>query len=320
MRQAVLLLAAVLLGGCTAMNKVFYDDDFVDGNNAYQRGDYITAAAYYKTACDERSDKGSCYNLGHIYYDDKDFANAIVYFRKACDVRNPKGCHAIGYMYEMGEGLTQSYSEAVPYYDKACGWGMYEACKDLSKLYANGLGVAKDTVKAQNLLEGSCTNSDDGASECYKFGKSYLDSQDTANAERIFKIGCDKVSGGGDSCKELAKLYLQGSKKDYFKASSYLEKACKPVYYSGSKDVESCYELGVLYTDRKSPIASVSEAKNYFNQACETRADVDMCYKIALLCTDKKSGIYDMQEAKNYFHKACTFGSKDGCNAEKKIQ
>jgi TPR repeat protein len=214
MRQAVLLLAVSLLFvGCTAINKVFYDDDFVDGNNAFKRGDYATAAMHFKTACDERNDKYSCYNLGHIYYDNKDLPNAIIYFIKACDVRNPQGCGAIAYMYETGDGFEQNYSKSVPYYEQACGGGLYESCQRLADLYTNGLGVTKNLAQAQILREKSCTDNYNSGNACYDFGIGYIKNGDITNAKRILETGCEKRSDA-NSCRELGNLYMEEDKKE----------------------------------------------------------------------------------------------------------
>jgi TPR repeat protein len=211
---------------------------------------------------------------------EQSYPEAISYYNKGCGLEMDKACEDVlklyakmAHMYESGEGFAQSYSEAASYYDKACEGGIYESCQSLSNLYVKGLGVKQNLPKAQSLIERSCTATDNGG-ECYQFAVAFLDVGDRAKAEQFFTLGCDK--NHMNSCRELVNIYARGRQKDYFKASTYLEKVCN------SGDENSCYELALIYAD-------------------------------------KKSGMSDMEEAKRYFGKACTFGSKDGCSAEKKI-
>jgi TPR repeat protein len=312
MKNIVLLVVILLLfGGCAFL----LDENFKAGNAAMKNGNYEEAMMYFQTGCDENGDKYSCNNFGVYSYQNKDYIQAVTYLKKACEMKHESSCEALGNMYSNGDGVAQNYKEALNYYEQACynAYAYSSNCAKAAEFYKNGIGTAKDEAKAQNILERSCTDNYNSKNECYNFGMSYLNSGDTAKAKNFFEWGCEKRFDM-DSCRKLGNLYTQGSQKDYFKASSYFEKACD------SRDAESCYELAVLYTDRKSPIANAIEAKKYFNQACDSRSNRDMCYKIALLYTEKRGGIYNMQEAKNFFQKACDYGLKDGCNAIKIIK
>jgi TPR repeat protein len=303
-------VAAFLLGGCALL----LNENLKAGNAAIKSGNYDEAMSYFKTGCEKDGDKYSCHNFGAYSHRNEDYVQALIYLKKACGMRYEESCKALGNIYNDGDGVTQDYKEALNYYEQACytAYNYSSNCAKAAEFYKNGIGTAKNEAKAQSILERSCTESYSGGTECYKFGMSYLNSGDTAKAKSFFEFGCERRYNT-NSCRKLGSLYTQGSQKDYFKASSYFEKACN------SGDTDSCYELAVLYTDRKSPITNTDEAKKYFDLTC-TRKDAGMCYKIALLYTDKKSRIYNMQTAKSYFKKACDFGLKDGCNAASKIK
>ncbi|MDR2100310.1 MAG: sel1 repeat family protein [Campylobacteraceae bacterium] len=312
MKNIVLLAAALLLfGGCA----LFLDENLKAGNAAMKSGNYAEAMSYFQIGCDKNGDRYSCNNFGVYSHQNKDYVQAVAYLKKACGMKYESSCDALGNIYKNGDGVTQDYGQALSYYEQACynAYAYSSSCEKAAEFYKNGIGTAKNEAKAQSILERACTDNYNSKNECYQFGMSYLNSGNTAKAKSFFEFGCERRSDM-DSCKKLSTLYAQGEQKDYFKASSYLEKACN------SRDRSSCYELAVLYTDRKNPIANANEAKRYFDQACAVRKDADMCYKIAILYTDKKSGVYNMQTAKSYFQKACDFGLKDGCNAASKIK
>ncbi|MDR2789628.1 MAG: sel1 repeat family protein [Campylobacteraceae bacterium] len=311
MKNTILLAAALLFGGCS----LFTNENFSAGNAAMKSGNYAEAMSYFQTGCDKDGDKYSCNNFGVYSHQNKDYVQAAAYLQKACRMKYDKSCETLGNMYGNGDGVTQDYKQSLNYYEQAC-YSAYDyssSCEKAAEFYKNGIGAAKNEAKAQSILERSCTENYNSKNECYKFGMSYLESGNTAKALYFFEFGCERRQDF-ESCRKLGSLYVQGSQKDYFKASSYLEKACD------LRNTQSCYDLAVLYTDRKSPITNANDAKKYFDQACAARRDADMCYKIALLHADKRGGIYDMQAAKNYFQKACDFGLKDGCNATAKIK
>jgi TPR repeat protein len=306
LRVALFFAIMVFLGGC-----FLYNENYNAGQAALKSGNIAVAKEQFRIGCDTGGDKYSCHNYFYLAYQDKNYEQAIPYAKKACDLRNYKGCGALGHMYEMGEGLEQNYSEASVYYEKACKNGLYESCERAARLYSEGLGVPKNLIKAQTLLESSCTGYSGNANKCYEFGTSYLNGGDTLKARNFFERACDMRHWQG--CSYAAALYLEQTPKDYFKISSFYDKACK------ANDKTSCYNLGVLYAEKRNPIANPQEAKAFFDKAC-TYSSEELCYKIALLYTDKRNGMYNMQEAKYYFQKACGFGSKDGCSAASKIR
>ncbi|MDR2635309.1 MAG: hypothetical protein LBC08_00615, partial [Campylobacteraceae bacterium] len=111
MKKTVLsLVIAISFSGC-----FLYNENYNAGQAALKIGDVTAAKEQFKIGCDTGNDRYSCYNFSYYAHEDKDYEQALPYAKKACDLGNYKGCAALAYMYEMGEGVQQSYSKAIPY-------------------------------------------------------------------------------------------------------------------------------------------------------------------------------------------------------------
>ena len=71
--------------------------------------------------------------------------------RAALPVANDENAEAqafVGYLYEVGLGVKQSYSDALAWYQRAGDNGSTKAQHNLGMLYFNGMGVEQDHVAA----------------------------------------------------------------------------------------------------------------------------------------------------------------------------
>lgn len=73
---------------------------------------------------------------------------------------DPVAQFKLGYAYETGQGVDQSYSNAACWYTKASAGHFPPAVRQLSSLYLLGLGVAADLTKATNLLAEAAASGD----------------------------------------------------------------------------------------------------------------------------------------------------------------
>jgi len=76
--------------------------------------------------------------------------------KRACDLGKADGCSNLGYMYEYGKGVKQSYYKALEQYKKACNMesiGNAFGCYNLGYMYNYGKGVKKIILKLKNYLK-----------------------------------------------------------------------------------------------------------------------------------------------------------------------
>lgn len=76
------------------------------------------------------------------------FSKAEESFQKEADLGNAEAMRNLGYLYQMGLGVTQDYDKAREWYQKGADSGDVEAMGSLGRLYRDGNGVATDYGKA----------------------------------------------------------------------------------------------------------------------------------------------------------------------------
>lgn len=112
MRRVVLLLVVV-------SSSVAWAGEFEDGEAAYKRDDYATAAIKFR---------GVAAN-----------GNAVAQVK-------------LGWLHAQGQGVAQDYAEAVKWFRLAALQGNAIAQYNLGGMYAQGQGVAQDYVRAYMWL------------------------------------------------------------------------------------------------------------------------------------------------------------------------
>lgn len=95
---------------------------FLDGEAAYERGDYETAYRLFKPLA-EQGYGGAQYMLGVIYANGKgvtqDYTEAAKWYRKAAEQGVPFAQYALGNNYYHGQGVQQDYVLAHMWWDVA---------------------------------------------------------------------------------------------------------------------------------------------------------------------------------------------------------
>ena len=95
------------------------------------------------------------HNIGVAYLLQKEYANAAKALQQA-ESRNfvsPLTAYSLGYLYEKGLGVEQSYEEAVKRYQTAAKWGHIPARFSLAACYIKGTGVEANIPYAKQLLQ-----------------------------------------------------------------------------------------------------------------------------------------------------------------------
>jgi TPR repeat protein len=99
--------------------------------------------------------------MSGLYYDErgkegKDGAEAAWYYTLACGGKQYEACQNLGYLYEKGKGVKQSFVRASSLYGEACGRNFGFACYRLGKLYSSGKGGNKSDGMGSYLKSLAC--------------------------------------------------------------------------------------------------------------------------------------------------------------------
>ena len=134
-------------------------DTIDDAYDAYQRGDFDTAAKTYRKLA-ERGDVVAQYNLGVMHENGQgipqDYAEAVRWYTRAAEQGNAGAQFNLGILYEYGAGLPQNNIMAHMWYNLASENGAERAAEWRDE--RAGLMTAADIAKAQ-ALAWECLNS-----------------------------------------------------------------------------------------------------------------------------------------------------------------
>ena len=126
-------------------------DAFDDAYNAYQRGDFLTAAKTFRKLA-EQGDSVAQYNLGHMYDSglgvSQDYAEAVRWYTRAAEQGNAGAQFNLGVSYDNGQGVLQNHAEAVKWYRLAADQGDADAQLNLGFSYEYGEGLPQNNIMA----------------------------------------------------------------------------------------------------------------------------------------------------------------------------
>ena len=88
---------------------------------------------------------------GIAAYKAGDYAVAVQEWRPLAEQGDAGAQANLGYMYEEGQGVPQSYKEAVKWYRKAAEQGNAGGQANLGFMYDNGQGVLQDTLLIKKI-------------------------------------------------------------------------------------------------------------------------------------------------------------------------
>ena len=150
-----LLLALVLIGP-TMWSGPVLARDFEKGIEAYDRGDYVEAAKWYRLAA-EQGNKVAQNNLGVLYAEGngvpQDYTEAAKWYRLAAEQGYSRAQYKLGASYDAGYGVPQDYILAHMWYNIAASFGHEQSAlsrKDVSAL------MTKDQIAEAQRLAREC--------------------------------------------------------------------------------------------------------------------------------------------------------------------
>lgn len=96
------------------------------------------------------------------------------------------------------------------------------------------------------------------------------------------------------------------SKGEYLQALQYFEKSCK------SKNVQACFNLGVMYEYGEGVKKDRSKAIVFYTQACDGGEGAG-CGSLGVMYEYGMGVSKDIKKAKEFYQKACDLGNEEGC-------
>lgn len=137
----------------------------------------LVAALFFSAACSSGENpraREDLWDQGVKLYRAGDTAGAAKVILQAAEADNMLAQGQIGFQYEKGIGVRQSYGDAANWYRKAADQGDSRSMKNLGQLYELGLGVPEDWVRAAKWYQKSADKGDrDGEAalaRAYQFG------------------------------------------------------------------------------------------------------------------------------------------------------
>ena len=115
---------------------------------------------------------------------------AAGWYKAAAEAGDATGACNLGYLYETGEGVEQSWEQAVTYYRQAAERGQARGQYLLGWCYEHGKGVKADAAKARQLYQASAEQNYSHAAEALERLKS------APKAEQEKKAPEKKEKGG----------------------------------------------------------------------------------------------------------------------------
>jgi TPR repeat protein len=218
-----------------------------------RKGGHTKAAKLFRQACDE-GDPAACCNLGRAYWlgrgVGKDFTQAgtllgqacdtglavcctnlglmhktkaltdlpgegiLALFEKACAGGHKRGCFEAGYMYDVGEHVTQDWPKALVAYGKACSRTLGAACSNMARIYRWGKnGVEYDRAKVKHYFQIACDAGGDERSCREVHNIQFIMNCETicGNLDVMFKEYMEAIAaqGGEDPSSDRLKLIIR---------------------------------------------------------------------------------------------------------------
>jgi TPR repeat protein len=150
-----LLLGVSLL---SLLAPAVHAEPFQAGLNAVEREHYATAFRAWKGLAEDGASEAQN-NIGYLYergYGVKQsYTRAIEWYKKAADQNSPEALHNLGMLAYQGYGMRQDYLAAKRYFTAAADLQMGDAQYMLGLIYYQGHGLKKNTAKAREHFLGA---------------------------------------------------------------------------------------------------------------------------------------------------------------------
>lgn len=181
-----LFVLAMLLAACDGT------PDFERGLNAYNRGDYATAAGEWRPLA-EQGDAAAQASLGGLYYSGlgvaRDERQAASWYRRAAEQGQREAQFRLAAMYDQGIGVPPNYAEAARWYHAAATQGHAEAQYRLGLLFMSGIGVPRNLVLAHMWFDRAAVQGHNEAARSRDAVAKIMTAEQIAEAQRLAGAG-----------------------------------------------------------------------------------------------------------------------------------
>jgi hypothetical protein len=136
---------------CVLSGSVATAQDFDKGVAAYQAGDFATALEEWRPLA-EQGVAAAQFKLGWMYGIGEgvpqDYSETARWYRLAAERGDVSAQYELGWMYRIGTGVLLDNSEAVKWFRLAAEQGLADAQSNLGVMYDSGHSVLQDNVIA----------------------------------------------------------------------------------------------------------------------------------------------------------------------------
>jgi TPR repeat protein/TolB-like protein len=225
------------------------------------------AARWYGVGC-ESGDGESCRKLGERTsaghgirgIDARTWYNQALSINQAsCGQNEGAGCHSLGTMYRLGQGVIKNSTLAVSQFRKACSANSGAGCRSLGYAYRSGQGTSRNQSSGLAYYKKACTLSDGAGCRNYAV---QLEKSRSSSAATYYKKACDLGDGRGCAIIGYRMERGRGVRKDTRGAASYYKKACD------LGDGMGCSNYALATKWGRGVSKSQMVATNYYKMAC----------------------------------------------------
>ena len=237
---------------------------FTEANEYYEKKDYKKAFDLYLESAEQGYAPAQC-NLGYMYDIgqgvSQDYAKAVEWYTKAAEQDDMLAQCNLGYMYDIGQGVSQDYAKAAEWYTKSAEQGYAPAQCNLGNMYYNGQGVTQDYAKAAEWYT-KAAEQGNARAQCYlgymyDIGQGV--SQDYAKAVEWYTKSAEQ--GDATAQYNLGIMYYngQGVSQDYAKAAEWCTKSAEQGNELAKKNAIQLKKYMVVYG--KNSMGSINNYK-----------------------------------------------------------
>jgi TPR repeat protein len=162
--------------------------DFEDGFSAYQRQDFATALAKFRSAA-QKGDLSAHLVIAIMYYEGKgvaqDYKEATRWYKLAAQQGDPLAQFNLASMYEKGQGVAQDDKEAIRLYKLAAKQNSNKAQANLGAMYYDGNGVLQDYVRAHMWFSIAASGGDNEGAKNRDTAERKMTAQQVEQARRM---------------------------------------------------------------------------------------------------------------------------------------
>lgn len=132
----------------------------------------------------QRQDKGQ-WQEGVAAYKNGDYPEALAKLKPLASKGDVDAQVFLGFMYDRGQGVQQSYKQALTWYLKAATQGDAQAQAKLGLMYGNGRGVPQDLVQAHKWYSLAALTGNEDARENRKMVERIMNRKQIAEAKKL---------------------------------------------------------------------------------------------------------------------------------------